>query len=191
MVVLSIIIITISSLTFVACKKTQKSVLINSLYATEVEDPKLLANHSDLVIVGEFVKVDKAKRGVDSTRLKMEIVYTDNHVKVIQIVKNTTNNNIKIGDDVIVRLIGGTADGLTVIEDGEKEVLNEGKMVLFLGDGEKSLTLPKTPDKKYYSIMGGPSGTFYLSSDGIAKSERVEAPNKLNDLIEIVKSQQN
>lgn len=154
-------------------------------YTSEVLKPEFLKNTSDVVVVGKVSGKTVPSKGLEAGGQKYEIVYTDTKVIVEKVINDKIGRNIKPGDTLVVRSIGGTAGNLTMKADTESIMKqSESKALLFLVDSSKDLSLPENKSNSpVYVVVGGFHGSFNLTSDGIATREVSGDKFKFDDLI--------
>ncbi|HEY8892653.1 MAG TPA: hypothetical protein VIM70_20650 [Clostridium sp.] len=139
-----------------------------NMYTSDVLKPQFLTNNSDVVIVGKIINKNAPAKGIQPVGQKNEVIYTDTNVKVEKIISNKTSDPIKPGDTLVVRSLGGTVDNLTMRTDTETVLKqSDNKVLLFLAEPSKDLTLP-TSNTPVYAVVGGFHGSFSLTSDGNA-----------------------
>ncbi|HWQ40844.1 MAG TPA: hypothetical protein VN456_02260 [Desulfosporosinus sp.] len=165
----------------------------NTVYDADVTKPEFLNNQSDVVVIGKIVNKNASAKGKLSVGLQEDVVYTDTNVKVETVVINKTSNQIKHGDTLTVRNLGGTADNLTMITDTDgvlKQDKNDKKVLLFLADLSRDLSLPQGGTQTTtYSIVGGFHGSFSLSGDGGEATRDVSGEKiKTDDLVKLLKN---
>lgn len=153
-------------------------------YTSKVLTPEFLDKTSDVVVVGKVSSKTVPSKGIEAGEHKADVVYTDTKIKVEKVVYDKTGRNVKPGDTLVVRSLGGSAGNLTMKTDTESIMKqSESKVLLFLADSSKDLTLPVNKSNlPLYVVVGGFHGSFSLTSDGLATREVVGDKFKLNDL---------
>lgn len=137
--------------------------VVSNSYDAEAKKPEWITKKSGLIIIGEVTSKGKSVKVSADTKDGNDTVYTDTNIKIAKILKNKADKNIKEGDTVVVRMLGGIVDNLTVTTDANNLIPNDGKVLLYLSDISNYPTIPSTPGKKLYSIVGGIHGEFNIS----------------------------
>lgn len=160
----------------------KRSVVVDKIYTSEVKDPKWVFNNASFVVIGSVSGKEKPAMGITRTDNK-EVVYNDTKIEVSQILKNSLNDDVKVGETIDVRTLGGSTDTVNYITDESGIFPDNGEVLLCLADVSNFSDIPGTPGIKCYSLVGEIHGCFNISSDGTVKRTKVQDSFKLNDLL--------
>ena len=127
-----------------------------------------LYEKADLIMICRYDGETKQVEPDDTTPEQFaNYVYTDQYVTPIKTVKGSAD------DSVPVRRIGG--EKIDFVYSSDDPELQKGKSYLmFLREG----TAISNDDVKYYKIIGGLQGYFYIESDGTLNVLNVDEKDK-------------
>jgi|GEM_PF-4526147 len=154
---------------------------VHTSYAVEVKNPKWAITISDLIIEGNVIKKGVPTNGVSPVN-NTDVVYTDYDIQVTKLVKNKSGKDIKIGDTITVRTLGGATNTHIYNTDTLNMLTKGNKTLLCLVDGVKEPTLPKETNEQIYSIVGGMHGAFDLNSNGNATRVKTNESFKTDNI---------
>lgn len=187
--------------------------VIGNVYNSEVKKPEWITKNADLIVIGQVVGKDSSVKVKANTKDADDVVYTDTNIKILKTLKNKQNEDIKAGDKISIRTLGGTVDNLIVHTDTDNLLPDTGTVLLYLSDISHYPSIPQTAsDNPSYSIVGEIHGAFNIqqkTSDGkelnldnisenssetldstiILKRSAVQDEFKLSDLEKIIKEE--
>ncbi|AAM07816.1 TPA: hypothetical protein HA338_01990 [Methanosarcina acetivorans] len=152
-------------------------------YLVEYLSPDELAKNSDLVLIGSVKEILPARwntpdggqpKNVMEDLDSNEVIYRDVVISVDEYLKNPLSSN-----EVVVRVLGGTAGNLTMDVEDEPSFEPGEDVLLYLVDDTHQAT--KNLGLEHFVVCGCFQGKFSLTEDGkaVSKGETVELEEML------------